>query len=145
MKNEIWKPITEIKRKDHILKFEGYEVSNFGRVRTYKQKYGKVSKSLMQSGLNRPLRKNPTLITGRPDKRGYMQLCLSDVNKKRHNIRIHIVVAQTFLGFPKDGLIVCHFNDVKTDNRLENLRYDTHKSNISDAQRNGTFPISIKK
>jgi hypothetical protein len=145
MENEIWKPITEIKRKNQILKFEGYEVSNLGRVRTYKQKYGKLSKSSIISGINRPLKKTPTIITGRPDKRGYMQLCLSDVNKKRHNIRVHIVVAQTFLGFPDPGLIVCHFNDIKTDNRLDNLRYDTQKSNILDAQRNGTFPISNKK
>lgn len=145
MENEIWKPITEIKKRDDILKFEGYEVSNFGRVRTYKNKYGKVSKSAKESGLNRPLKNNSTLITGRPDLAGYMQLCLSDINKKRHNIRIHVVVAQTFLGFPDKGLIVCHFNDVKTDNRLENLRYDTHSSNRKDAQRNGTFPISKKK
>jgi hypothetical protein len=145
MENEIWKPIKEIKRKNRILKFEGYEVSNFGRVRTYKSKYGKISKSAQESGLNRPLKTTPTLITGRPDKAGYMQLCLSDVNKKRHNIRIHTVVAQTFLGFSDQGLIVCHFNDIKTDNRLENLRYDTHSSNIKDAQRNGTFPISKKK
>lgn len=145
MENEIWKPIKEIKKKDKILKFEGYEVSNFGRVRTYKQKYGKVSKSAKESGLNRPLRKTSTLITGRPDKAGYMQLCLSDVNKKRYNIRVHVVVAQTFLGFPDQGLIICHFNDIKTDNRIDNLRYDTHKSNIGDAQRNGTFRISGKK
>jgi hypothetical protein len=145
MKNEIWKPIKEIKKKDKILKFEGYEVSNFGRVRTYKQKYGKLSKSAIHSGINRPLRQIPTLITGRPDPAGYMQLCLSDVNKQRYNIRIHIVVAQTFLGFPEEGLVVCHFNDIKTDNRLENLRYDTQKSNIRDAQRNGSFPISSKK
>ena len=145
MENEIWKPITEIKKRDTVLKFEGYEVSNFGRVRTYKQKYGKLSRSAKESGLNRPLRQTPTLITGRPDPAGYMQLCLSDVTKKRHNIRIHVVVAQTFLGFPEKGLIVCHFNDIKTDNRLENLRYDTHKSNISDAQRNGNFPVSKKK
>jgi hypothetical protein len=145
MENEIWKPITEIKKKNKILKFEGYEVSNFGRVRTYKQKYGKVSKSLTESGLNRPLMKNPTIITGRPDPAGYMQLCLSDINKKRHNIRIHVVVTQTFLGFPEEGFIVCHFNDVKTDNRLENLRYDTYKANRADAQRNGTFPVSRKK
>jgi hypothetical protein len=145
MENEIWKPITQIKKKNKILNFEGYEVSNLGRVRTYKQKYGQVSKANKHAGLNRPLRSTPTIITGRPDKRGYMQLCLSDINKKRYNIRIHIVVTQTFLGFPEEGFIVCHFNDIKTDNRLENLRYDTHRSNILDAQRNGTFPISKKK
>lgn len=145
MENEIWKPITKIKKRNQILKFDGYDVSNFGRVRTYKQKYGRVSKSAKESGINRPLRKIPTIITGRPDTQGYMQLCLSDINKKRYNIRIHVVVAQTFLGFPEQGLIVYHFNDIKTDNRLENLRYDTYKSNILDAQRNGIFRVSSKK
>lgn len=145
MTNEIWKPITDIKKKNEVLKFEGYEVSNLGRVRTYKQKYGQVSRADMLSGLNRPLLKNPTIIKGRPDKAGYMQLCLSDINKKRYNIRIHTVVTQTFLGFPEEGFVVCHHNDIKTDNRLENLRYDTQKANIADAQRNGSLPRSKKK
>lgn len=136
MENEIWKPITQIKKKNEILTFEGYEVSNLGRVRTYKSKYGKISKSSMHAGINRPLRSTPTYINGRSDKRGYMQLCLSDINKKRHNIRIHIVVMQTFIGFPQEGMMVCHFNDIKTDNRLENLRYDTAKANQQDRRRN---------
>lgn len=132
MEKEIWKPIKEIKRGDKILKFEGYEVSNLGRVRTYKQKYGKVP-----AGGNRPFLSDPYEIFGRIEKnKGYMLLCLSDVNKKRYNIRIHTAVIQTFLGFPDDGLVVCHYNDIKTDNRLENLRYDTHEANGKDRIRN---------
>jgi len=136
MENEIWKPITEIYRNGKILKFEGYEISNLGRVRTYKQKYGQVSRSNIVSGLSRPLKQHPTIIKGRDDKKGYMLLCLSDVNKKRHNIRIHTAVMQTFCGFPKDGKVICHYNDIKTDNRLENLRYDTQKANGADRRRN---------
>lgn len=136
MENEIWKPITQIKKKNEILIFEGYEVSNLGRVRTYKQKYGQVSKAAIHAGLNRPLKSTSTFITGRIDKRGYMQLCLSDINKKRHNIRIHTVVAQTFLGIPDQGLVVCHYDDDKLNNRLDNLRYDTQKANMEDKKRN---------
>lgn len=136
MENEIWKPITQIKKKNEILIFEGYEVSNLGRVRTYKQKYGQVSKAATHAGLNRPLRSTPTIINGRSDKRGYMQLCLSDINKKRHNLRIHIVVTQTFLGMPDEGLVVCHYDDNKLNNRLDNLRYDTQKANMEDKKRN---------
>jgi hypothetical protein len=136
MEKEIWKPVTAIKCKNDILKFEGYEVSNLGRIRTYKKRYGKVSKSKMLSGENRSLNKDPYFITGRPDKAGYYQLCLSDINKKRYNVRVHTVVAQTFLGFPPEGLMVCHFNDIKTDNRVENLRYDTAKANQADRRKN---------
>jgi hypothetical protein len=132
MENEVWKEITHIKRGDRILEFEGYEVSSLGRVRTYKEKYGQP-----KPGGNRPLRKNPYEIFGRKEKnKGYMLLCLSDINKKRYNIRIHTVVMQTFVGFPDPGLVICHNNDVKTDNRLENLRYDTQAENIKDIFRN---------
>jgi hypothetical protein len=132
MENEIWKEIKEIKRRDKILKFEGYEVSNLGRVRTYKQKYGQV-----KPGGKRPLMKHPYEIFGRLEKnKGYMLLCLSDINKKRYNIRIHTVVMQTFVGFPKDGEVICHYNDIKTDNRLENLRYGTQLDNSLDKIRN---------
>ena len=129
---EIWKPILKIKRNNKIVQFEGYEVSNLGRVRSYKYKYGQV-----KPGGKRPFLAEPYEIFGRKEKnKGYMLLCLSDVNKKRHNIRIHTVVVQTFVGFPEDGMIVCHKNDVKTDNRLENLYYGTAKDNAEDLKIN---------
>lgn len=137
MKNEIWKPIKNIVLKNGtVWTFEGYDVSNYGRVRTYKQKYGQVSRSNVHAGLNRPLLKTPTVIKGRPDKRGYPQFCLSDINKKRHNVRAHTLVMQTFMGLPKEYEVVCHFDDVKTNNNLDNLRYGTKKENALDAKRN---------
>jgi len=130
--NEIWKPIKHIQRNGRILEFEGYEVSNLGRVRTYKSKYGQPP-----PGGNRPLMKEPYEIFGREEKkRGYMLLCLSDVNKKRYNIRIHTVVMQTFVGFPESQMVICHNNDIKKDNRLDNLRYDTQLENMLDRARN---------
>lgn len=130
--NEIWKPITQIKRGNKILHFEGYEISNLGRVRTYKQRFGRVA-----GGGERPLLSRPYEIFGRIEKnKGYMLLCLSDINKKRYNIRIHTAVMQTFVGFPDDHMVICHNNDIKTDNRLENLRYDTQFENMQDIVRN---------
>jgi hypothetical protein len=138
--NEIWKPITQIKRGNKILEFEGYEVSSLGRVRTYKEKYGQV-----KAGSKRPLRSEPYEIFGRIEKnKGYMLLCLSDVNKKRYNIRIHTVVMQSFMGFPDEGLVICHYNDIKTDNRLENLRYDTQDANHKDRVRNSKIFSDIR-
>jgi hypothetical protein len=137
MENEIWKPIKNIVLKNGtVWTFEGYDVSNYGRVRTYKQKYGQVSRSNVHAGLNRPLLKTPTIINGRPDKKGYPQFCLSDIEKKRHNVRAHVLVMQTFMGLPKEYEVVCHFDDVKTNNNLDNLRYGTKKENALDAKRN---------
>ena len=132
MENEIWTAIKQIKRKEKILQFEGYEVSNFGRVRTYKRKYGKVAKGAP----NRPLATTPYIINGRPDKSGYPLYCLSDITKKRHNIRGHTLVMQSFLGFPENGEHILHYDDVKTNNRLDNLRYGTAKENQADRKRN---------
>jgi hypothetical protein len=137
MENEIWKPIEKIVlRNGTVWYFEGYEVSNFGRIRSYRQRFGQVSRANLHSGLGRPLLKKPTIINGRPDSKGYPQFCLSDTNKKRHNVRAHTLVMQTFIGVPKEYQVVCHFDDIKVNNALDNLRYDTQKQNLLDAKRN---------
>lgn len=137
MKNEIWKPITQIVLRSGVVHtFEGYEVSNFGRVRSYKQKYGQVSQSNIMSGLNRPLRTVPKIINGRPDNYGYPQFCLSDINKVRKNFRSHVLVMQTFVGLPEEGQIICHADDVKTNNHISNLRYGTYADNGADMVKN---------
>lgn len=136
MENETWKPINQIILKNGtICNFEGYEVSNFGRVRTYKRKYGKVAKGTH----NRPLSLTPYIINGRPDQKGYIQYLLSDINKRRRNFRGHILVMQTFVGLPEEGEEICHYDDVKHNNHIDNLRYDTHKANLADARRNSKY------
>lgn len=125
---EIWKSIEKIVLKTgQVCEFTGYEVSNMGRVRTYKKRYGRGQRSL---------NKNPYIINGRPDQKGYIQYCLSDINKKRKNFRAHTLVTQTFYGVPKDDQVVCHWDDIKTNNKLSNLRYDTQKENLRDIRRN---------
>lgn len=135
--HEVWKPINSITLKTgQVHYFEGYDVSNYGRVRTYKQKYGRVSKSNKAAGVNRPLLKHPTIINGRPDQKGYIQFSLSDVNKVSKNYRAHTLVMQTFVGIPKEYEVVCHNDDIKTNNHISNLRYDTQLENMLDIQRN---------
>jgi hypothetical protein len=51
--------------------------------------------------------------------------------------RVHIVMAETFLGPRPDGQIALHHNDVKADNRIINVRWGTHRDNYADAVRNG--------
>jgi len=128
---EIWKNVETIKKKSGIIYYyQGYEVSNFGRMRSYKNKYGQGKRALLYS---------PTIINGRFDQFGYIQYILSDINGKRSNVRGHIIVMQTFVGLPGPGMIICHYDDVKTNNRIDNLRYDTHKENSLDRIRNSTI------
>ena len=49
---------------------------------------------------------------------------------------IHHIVAETWLGPPVNGLVICHYNDNKLDARVVNLRYDTQKANARDRIRN---------
>lgn len=118
MMEEVWKPIPE---------FEGYEVSNQGRVRSY-YLFGPGSRVA-----NKPQRiLKPTL-----SKDGYLVVGL------RGKITpIHKVVALAFIGPYPDGMEVCHNNGQHTDNRLANLRYDTHYNNMVDFTRHNKRWVS---
>jgi hypothetical protein len=81
-----------------------YEVSSLGRVR------------------------GPRGITkGSVGTRGYMQICV-----KRKTRNIHVLVAKAFLGDRPDGHHVCHKDGDKTNNKIDNLRYDTPAANWQD-------------
>ena len=125
---EKWKKVPAITLKSgKKYKPYGYEVSNLGRVRSYKNKYGYGKRKLLPT---------PTIINGRLDGPGYIQYMLSDKNGVRKNVRGHILVAFAFLGRRKKGMQICHYDDLKTNNRLDNLRYDTVSNNRKDMYRN---------
>jgi hypothetical protein len=130
--NEIWKAIVPIKQKNgSIFEPYGYEVSNFGRVRSYRNRYGYGN----GSGY-RELLSEPTIINGRPDGVGYIQYQMHSKERYRKNIRGHMLVMQTFVGYPEPGMMICHWDDVKNNNRLDNLRYGTKQENVQDMIRN---------
>jgi len=51
---------------------------------------------------------------------------------------VHRLVLLAFWGQPLPGEEACHNNGDRTDNRLENLRWDRHGSNMDDAVAHGT-------
>jgi hypothetical protein len=61
---------------------------------------------------------------------------ISDKRGVRRNLRGHVMVAFAFLGRRKKGMHICHYDDIKTNNRLDNLRYDTVSNNRKDMYRN---------
>lgn len=50
---------------------------------------------------------------------------------------VHRLVLEAFVGTCPEGYEACHYDDDPTNNRLTNLRWDTHESNIMDKIRNG--------
>jgi len=67
---------------------------------------------------------------------GYAQVRLNGTIKK-----VHILLAQAFIPNPENHPVVRHLNDIKTDNRLENLAWGTYKDNTQDMIKNGKQKI----
>jgi hypothetical protein len=90
MEEEIWRDIPE---------FEGYQVSNLGRVKgtvkimkPYNERHGYTSFKLVKDG-------------------------------KYHKKYLHTLLATVFIANPDNKLNVDHINRIKNDNRIENLRW----------------------
>ena len=111
---EIWRPAP---------RFDGvYEVSNLGRVRRLKRKKGaKVGGTL----------KGLTMDTG------HVLMTLRD-DPRVESIFLHRLVLEAFVGPCPEGMEGCHNNGDPSDNRLENLRWDTRSGNRYDSVRHGT-------
>ena len=120
MENEIWKDVPN---------YEGlYQVSNLGRVKSLPKTWVTGNNSIQtHSG-----------IILKPmfwKKNGYCAVNLYK-NGKMKSRTIHQLVAMTFLNHTPCGheLVIDHINDVKTDNRVENLQIVTHRYNTHKTQ-----------
>lgn len=71
--------------------------------------------------------------------RGYMAITLCK-DRRRFTKMVHRIVAEAFLGPCPEGQECCHNNGDSLDNRIENLRYDTHGENIIDRTKHGKTP-----
>jgi len=52
---------------------------------------------------------------------------------------VHVLVLESFVGPRPEGMQACHNNGDPSDNRLENLRWDTPKNNVKDRKSHGTY------
>lgn len=84
-----------------------YEVSNYGYVR------------------NQITQRH---IKGMTDRDGYIHVGLRK-DKKLRTKKVHRLVLSAFVGCCPAGMEACHNDGVKANNRLDNLRWDTHRNN----------------
>lgn len=75
------------------------------------------------------------VITPSISKAGYEQVA---IDKKNKAIGVHTLVMLAWVGKKPKGMEIDHINRIKTDNRLENLRYVTHKENMANASKPDT-------
>lgn len=111
-----------IKEEWKVLDFIGYynyAISNWGRVKSLNYK---------RTGKERLLRTVK-------DRKGYLRVVICK-DGKRKCLQVHRLVAMAFLPNPDNLPEVNHKNEDKTDNRVENLEFCTHKYNINWGTRN---------
>ena len=97
-----------------------YQVSTLGRVKRIKKPLVTHGKRI---GVKGELILTPSLVG-----RGYHVVKVSDgIHSKRK--LVHRIVAEAFIPNPENKPQIDHINRIKTDNRVENLRWVTNSEN----------------
>lgn len=120
MKTEEWRKIPGFDSK--------YEASSMGRVR---------SRDYKRTGEIR-------IMHPAKDRKGYLRTVLLDKNGRSKTVKVHRIIAATFIANVEKFPQVNHKNGIKTDNRVENLEWVTNRENAEHAIRNGLFKGSFE-
>ena len=112
MQKEIWVPIDGYENL--------YEISNLGRIKRlhreiHRRKMGVLvlQERILSPGVNK----------------GYPRMLLYDSKGRKANFSIHRLVANAFIPNPDGKPCIDHINGIRTDNRVENLRWCTSAEN----------------
>jgi hypothetical protein len=119
---------------------EFYEVSDTGRVRSFDRfvNHWRGGQRLVKG------RELKSFFTSKSRERDYLRVGLYKRDRRLRVYGVHVLVLEAFVGPRPEGLVACHYNGVSTDNRLENLRWDTLSANSQDDIRNGVHPAASK-
>lgn len=120
---EVWKDVKD---------YEGlYQVSNFGRVKS-------LYREFWSGKDHRILKKYPeTLLKIWLDNGGYEYVTLCKEAKCR-KYKVHRLVGEAFIPNPENKPQIDHIDTVRTNNRVENLRWATRRENNLN-------PITMKR
>ncbi len=101
--------------------FSRYKASTDGEIYTPNWRGGKTGRLL-----------NPA-----KDKMGYLRTVLVSDLGENCTIKVHRIIASTFLPNPDSKATVNHKNGIKTDNRAENLEWATRSENVAHSFKTG--------
>lgn len=118
MSAEVWRPVPFAL---------GYEVSNLGRVRSWRPHHDLPTPHLLAP-----------VTTTYKQRIPYARVDLRLGGRERKTVRVHSLVAQVFLGPRPDGMHVRHLDGNSLNNVVSNLAYGTASENSRDTVRHGT-------
>lgn len=119
---EQWAPVPGLESR--------YLVSTFGNVMSFPTARRTWAKTLKASIKKRGA--------------GYRQFTLVRQDGRLWYVNASRLVLLTFVGPCPEGMEVCHRNGRSLDDRLSNLRWGTHVSNIEDKRAHGTLRIGTQ-
>jgi hypothetical protein len=122
--SETWKPIPGC---------EGYEASDLGRIRSWRPRNWRCSTPT-----------TPRILAQCDAGQGYLVVSISQGSKAKTQ-RVNRLVLLAFVGPCPEGMEGCHGNGDRGDNRLENLRWDTHQGNQVDRLKHGTDDATLSE
>ena len=116
---------------------DNYSASTLGHIRA---KSRVVIKRNRHGGISRQIYQARDLHPSRTDKWGHASVHLG-VDGRKFTVSVHHLVLITFSGPRPDGMEACHNNGDASDNRPENLRWDTHFNNNQDRKNQGNYAV----
>lgn len=127
---EIWKDIP---------RYEGYQASNLGRIRTY-NKTTYTEKHGVRHWKNRILKFKPFTSPNQRSKQGMGYRVSLWKNGKEKTLLVARLVATTFLeDLIETNMTINHKNGNRLDNRVENLEWLSRSDNIKYGFENGQY------
>jgi len=70
---------------------------------------------------------------------GYCVVVLRDTHNRNNAIRIHTLVARHFIPNPSNKPQIDHINNIRSDNRVSNLRWATRSENNANRVSTGVY------
>ena len=124
---EIWKDIPG---------YDCYQVSNTGRIRSLERVRNKWDGKRIVKGKELAVAKNL---------RGYLFVYLHRPGERPKMKTVHRLVAEAFIPNPDNLPQINHKNEVKTDNRVENLEWCTALYNVNYGNRSSRCSRAMSK
>lgn len=109
--------------------YDNYMVSNMGNVMSLRDSNGNYREKILS-----PIKNEENYLRVNLRKKGRMKTC-----------RIHRLVAEAFIPNDKNLPCIDHINTIRTDNRVCNLRWCTHKENSNNEITKKHYSESSKK